>query len=198
MNEHFVRFYENEASLAAQVSSFIGAGLEHDDACIVIATQPHRDAIERQLRMHGWTADAADCLMLDAAETLSLLTVDNWPQEAAVTDLFKKLVGDASQGGSRHVRIFGEMVAILVEASNEDAAIRLEDLWNRLSEPYSISLLCAYPIQTVISGHCRSLIRICAEHTGVALPDSLWTSAYLGTAPWQAAHGTAPMALGAD
>ncbi len=198
MNEHFVRFYENEASLAAQVSSFIGAGLECDDACIVIATQPHRDAIERQLRMHGWTADAADCLMLDAAETLSLLTVDNWPQEAAVTDLFKKLVGDASQGGSRHVRIFGEMVAILVEASNEDAAIRLEDLWNRLSEPYSISLLCAYPIQTVISGHCRSLIRICAEHTGVALPDSLWTSAYLGTAPWQAAHGTAPMALGAD
>ncbi|HEX5464329.1 MAG TPA: MEDS domain-containing protein [Burkholderiales bacterium] len=198
MNEHFVRFYENEASLAAQASNFIGAGLESGDACIVVATQPHRDAIARQLRMHGGTVDAADCLMLDAAETLSSLTIDNWPQETAVADLFKKLVDDASQGGSRHVRIFGEMVAVLVEAGNEDAAILLEELWNRLSEPYPISLLCAYPIQTIISGHCRSLIRICAEHTGVALPDSLWTSAYLGAAPLQAAHGTAPMAVEAD
>ncbi len=49
MNEHFVRFYENEASLAAPVGSFTGAGLGHDDARIVIATQPHRDAICRTI-----------------------------------------------------------------------------------------------------------------------------------------------------
>jgi len=47
---------------------------------------------------------------------------------------------------SEELRAYGEMVGVLWKARQFAAAIRLEQLWNRLLEQSSFSLYCAYSI----------------------------------------------------
>jgi PAS domain S-box-containing protein len=46
-SEHFAQFCETDAFLIHSVSAFIGAGLRAGDACIVLATKPHRGGTGR-------------------------------------------------------------------------------------------------------------------------------------------------------
>ena len=71
-------------------------------------------------------------------------------------------------GERRRIAAFGEMVNILWATGNYDAALRLEQLWNRLAEEQSFSLLCAYPIAGFNSTkHTDAFLQICAEHSAV-------------------------------
>jgi len=47
--KHLVQFYESDAFLIEAISNFISVGLRNGDACIVIATKPHRESLEEQL-----------------------------------------------------------------------------------------------------------------------------------------------------
>jgi len=97
---------------------------------------------------------------------------------------FSKIIGsvilraaEASQGDNRRVVAFGEMVALLWAEGQDEAALRLEKLWNQLATTHSFSLHCAYPLQ----GFCReqfadSIKKICAEHTGIVGAGSLGAS----------------------
>lgn len=51
--DHFVQFYESDLALVDAVSGYIGAGLDMGEGCIIIATQPHREAIEDNLQAQG-------------------------------------------------------------------------------------------------------------------------------------------------
>src|SRR5690242_819115 len=57
--EHFVQFYETDEFLLISVSGFIGAGLGAGAACIVIATQAHREGLEQRLQANGLDLAAA-------------------------------------------------------------------------------------------------------------------------------------------
>jgi PAS domain S-box-containing protein len=87
--------------------------------------------------------DKGELLVRDAATLLASITPDGMPDEA----LFAMNVGDvieqARSGGTRKVRVFGEMVNLLWR-SNMPAAIRLEELWNDLIARSELSLFCAY------------------------------------------------------
>src|SRR5205823_3759845 len=47
--EHIVQFYESDAYLTRSVARYVGAAIAAGDAAIVIATQAHRDALDRCL-----------------------------------------------------------------------------------------------------------------------------------------------------
>jgi len=81
---------------------------------------------------------------------------------------------EASQSETPRVVAFGEMVALLWAEGQEEAALRLEKLWNQLATMHSFSLHCAYPLH----GFCQenqadSIKKICAEHTEIVDTDSL-------------------------
>jgi len=72
--EHFVQFYESDTFLVESVSRFIGTALDAGTGAIVIATPPHRSAIQRKLRARGAPVRGArkgQLVVLDAAETLA-------------------------------------------------------------------------------------------------------------------------------
>lgn len=188
MNEHQVIFYEQEQGFLSQVADFLGAGLAQGDACVVIATEAHRDAIATELGRRGALGKHASGTRvyraLDAGEMLSRYMSADWPQPDKFTEVIEPVLAEASQGGRRPLRLFGEMVAMEFEAGNQEAAIRIEELWNALGERHRFSLLCAYPIgQASRMRDYTSLIRICAEHNKADLPAGLWVSGYLEAAP---------------
>jgi signal transduction histidine kinase/ActR/RegA family two-component response regulator len=147
---HLVQFYETDAYLVDGVARFIAAGLSQGQGALVIASQPHRDLLEKTLRKSLRLESPADgrYVIADAGETLASVMVGGWPDE----ERFREVVGGAitrvaAASPRRHVRAFGEMVALLWADGRRDAALRLEELWNDLAAHQPFSLLCGYPIR---------------------------------------------------
>ena len=72
---HVVQFYQYETYLVEIVSRYVGAALAAGDAAVVIATKPHRTAIDELLKARGLdvakVVNQGRYFALDANETLS-------------------------------------------------------------------------------------------------------------------------------
>lgn len=183
-NAHTTQFYTDETFLLDELSRFIGAALVGGEAGVVIATKAHRDGLAQRLQSRGLELGPAVAqgryVALDAAETLATFMVDGWPDATLFTEIIGSILGPAAAAaaGSKHPHIsaFGEMVALLWEQGNPEAAIRLEQLWNNLLRIYPMSLRCAYPMSVFNRGEHGELFRkICGEHSHV-IPDESYTT----------------------
>jgi len=170
-HDHSVQFYEDESYLADSVVTYFRTGFSTGGSAIFIATQDHRNAVEKQLETAGFDlaalGRAGRYFALDAAGTLSRFMVDGCPDPA----LFRKTVGPIltlAGEDKRKVRAFGEMVALLWKDGNRAGAIRLEELWNDIAETHVFELLCAYPMNGFEGGCCtEGFEHICKSHSHV-------------------------------
>ena len=173
---HLVQYYEKEGFLYDRVTDFMSDGLRGRDAAILIATRAHRDGVEARLLRKGVDLPQLTARgryhALDAHDTLSLFMVDGTPD----ADRFASAIGPVirtARGGDRRVLAFGEMVALLWAEGNQEAAIRLEGLWNDLARRESFALLCAYPISHFDdAGYAKPFGDINAAHTSVTPAES--------------------------
>lgn len=149
---HCVQFYKlDERALYANVASYIAEGFAADEAALVVATAEHSDAFFQALEDAGVDCAAAvresRLVFLDAKHVLARIMVDGYPNAAyfasVVGDAVREMPVRAATGG---VRVFGEMVGVLWEAGEYPAAIRLEQLWDKLREDLPCRLFCGYPI----------------------------------------------------
>jgi PAS domain S-box-containing protein len=172
---HTVQFYSDDTFIIDALSRFIGGALASGDAAVVIATEAHRQALAQRLSERGLDVTVSSkqrrYIELDAAETLSKFMVDGWPDERLFADVIGAVIEEARLavgGKDRHVAAFGEMVALLCEQGSAEAAIRIEQLWNDLSQKHRFYLRCAYSMSTFgNSEDADTLLRICNEHTHV-------------------------------
>jgi hypothetical protein len=148
---HAVQLYDGLGELAASVGRFLDAGLRSGEPAIVIATAGHEAAFLRELEHRGWTADelgASGLLVcLDAEQTLDGFMRGGAPS----ADLFEEVVGGvvdalAHRFPDKTIRAFGEMVDVLWQRGQEDAAVALERLWNDLAKTRAFALLCGYEL----------------------------------------------------
>jgi PAS domain S-box-containing protein len=181
--EHGVQFYDTDAFLMDSVSEYLAPALESGDGGIVIATDAHMKGIERRLAARGVNVASLVAqgryLPLDAGQTLEKLLVNGAPDADRFNQVLGTMVAAMSQIG-RRPRAFGEMVALLWSAGNQQAAIRLEELWNDLRKTHAFSLLCGYPMHDFADGaQAHAFEQVCACHSRVmptesytALPDA--------------------------
>jgi hypothetical protein len=169
-NQHAVRFYESDRSLAMIVVDFLQGGFDHGEPGIIVATPTQRGAVLRELTSRS--VDVVELqrsetlIMLDAHDTLATFMIDGRPDETRFMSGMSEVIERACKGRSDcTVRIFGQMVDVLWQQEEHDAAIRLEMLWNQLAQTKSYSLLCGYAM-----GHFYKdapLDEVCAQHTHV-------------------------------
>jgi PAS domain S-box-containing protein len=177
---HTVQFYGDDGALLHELKSHIGKALRRGSSAIIIATSGHIDGLAHKLTGQGIdlakTKAEGRYIALEASEVLSKFMVDGLPDRARFANTIGQIIARAAAASldeNRRVVAFGEMVALLWAEGKCDAAIQLEKLWNELAKTYSFSLHCAYPMQ----GFSRqemddSLMKICAEHSGVVLDGS--------------------------
>ena len=189
MDAHFVTFYEDDSLLLRQVSHFIEAGLRAGEFCVVIATAPHRAAIEDHLVEQGLYHHPQDTQRvwyraLDAQDTMAKYMVRGMPDERRFMQVIEPVLRGASRNGTRRVRAFGEMVALALEDGKREAAIRVEQLWNELGEKHRFSLLCAYPTGKASKMKDeKAFSRICAQHSHTVPSVEKWTDGLLAGVP---------------
>ena len=101
--------------------------------------------------------------LLDAETMLARFMVDGMPQWNA----FHVVIGGAIAEMRLQypaVRAYGEMVDILWQRGEQQAAIRLEEFWNDIGQLQTFSLLCAYAMDPLRGETYAGLESICRCH----------------------------------
>lgn len=173
---HTAQFYADSQYLLDELNRYIGTSLQAGDAAVVIATQEHRDDLAQRLCFIGIDLSEAiqqgRYIALDAADTLRTFMVDGMPDAA----LFSQFVGSVleraanavAKANNPHISAFGEMVALLWQQGNPEAAIELEQLWNDIGRLFPMSLHCGYPIGVFDrEDHGDLFLKTCAQHSHV-------------------------------
>jgi hypothetical protein len=149
---HFVQLYEaDEAALTENVGRYLWEGLRRGEGVLVIATPEHEELFSRRLDCLGVNLaelrESRQLVFCDAHQTLAQIMgagQPEWFNFERVVRPAMRLVRPAIN--CEGLRAYGEMVGILWKARQFAAAIRLEQLWNKLLEQSSFSLYCAYAI----------------------------------------------------
>ncbi len=149
---HLAQFYgADDTALTLALGRYVEEGLDQGAGVLVVSTIAHWSALLAELRRDGVDVAAAEragsLVFLDAEAVRSGLVSGGEPE----WDSFDCLVGAAVrrlQARSKHVgiRVFGEVVGLLWQDGYCAAALRLEELWNRLLETTPFRLFCAYPL----------------------------------------------------
>lgn len=180
-SEHFVQFYENDAFLIEGVTDYIGSALALGDKGIVIATKPHLESLEKILKKRGLLVDGRSdndkrYIPIDAHDVLPMFMVDNLPDEKRFIDTIGGIIQKAAEGFNGHIRVFGEMVAILCNDfpnslqsdRNHKAATYVEKYFNQLLKHQRFSLLCGYPMGAFPNeSDAKVFHEICSLHSSV-------------------------------
>jgi lambda repressor-like predicted transcriptional regulator len=171
---HAVRFYDNDKSLALIIAEFLGDELGAGQPGIVVATPAHRAAILRELVARGLEVvrlqRSGDLLLLDAEDTLSTFMRNGHPDGERFRAKMCEVIRTARRGrGMCTLRIYGQMVDILWKNGHQEAAIRLEVLWNQLANTEAFSLLCGYAMGPFYKD--ANFDRVCRQHTHLISAD---------------------------
>ena len=163
--EHFVQLYSDESFLYEVVGEYAATALERGEALIIIATPAHRHGFLSELDDSEAAIRHGQLVLLDAEETLARFSAGGMPDwqsfHAAIGGLIARVRLEYPT-----VRAYGEMVDVLWQRGERDAAIRLEQFWNQLAELQTFSLLCAYrmdPLDGAVYG--GPLDCVCRVHT---------------------------------
>ncbi len=175
-SHHLVQFYDRDFA-AAGIARFLGDGLAHGRAAVVIATPEHRQAIAAALAEHARGATAAEAagrlVYLDAAERLQ--AVCDARGEPTFDGMWRELgplIADLAARWGR-VQAYGEMVDLLAGAGRIDAAVALEEAWNELLAHHPVELLCGYRIDAFDGdADSQGFRRVCAAHAHVHVAEA--------------------------
>ena len=168
---HEVQFYSEDAVFLDSFTGFIAFALKAGNGAIVIATKSHLDGLIQRLEAEGLDIDGAirqgTYIALDADDSLSAIMVNGLPDPARfMTGLSDLIEASCRAATADHPRVAfcGERVGLLWADGKTDAAIRLEQLCNELTETYEVDILCAYPLSS-FRGKKDGHDLICSEHT---------------------------------
>ncbi|MEX1022556.1 MAG: MEDS domain-containing protein [Dehalococcoidia bacterium] len=165
-----MQFYDVDSALIESLREYVSDGLSDGDACIVIATEPHRAALDRVLVADGVDVEGArergQFVALDAAESLATFMRDRQPDQALFVEHIGGVVLRASSRFG-HVRAYGEMVGLLVEAHEPDAAMELECTWNDFQAAAPVfALLCGYSNASLTQAPATFAGHVRGAHSG--------------------------------
>ena len=170
---HAAQIYVESNELADSVAGYLAAGFEADEPALLVATAKHARLVRERLASSGWDARRIDELGLlvgvDAEATLEQVMDGLSPDGAAFERVIGGLVDElAARFPDTTVRVYGELVDILCERGQQDAAVALEELWNRLARTRSFVLLCGYRLDVFDrTSQVETLREVCKLHTHV-------------------------------
>jgi len=178
---HSVHIYDDHSSLISRLCGITSSSLHVGDSVLVVARAETRNRLVEELRSSGVDvrrhARERRFVMVDASEALSTFMMDGSPDPVLFKASIRRMLADSqkrARSAGQCLTVYGEMVAVLWEEGKQDAALRLEELWNLALSDGSFHLHCSYP---------RSLLKregdfssVCAAHSHVLQDRSVNTA----------------------
>lgn len=165
--DHEVAFYEGVDDLAAFAADYMRRAWTVGGDVVAIVRAANQ---ERLSRIERPATPPGRFVVVDADQLLSALLDRHGHLRAdRFLALVGGLIGDLA-GSGRPLYVVGEMVDILW-ARDPDAAVELEELWNRLADTHRFTLCCLYRLDAVV--HADDLAathRLCDHHDAMRTP----------------------------
>lgn len=168
-HDHVAQFYEDEATLADRVASFLTAGAAAGERLLMLLTpRRRRDVLER---LEAWGLDTAaaeasgQLVMRDAESLLEAIMDGDMPDE---TLFHRHVLAELETVSPRPTRAFGELVDVLCARGLPRAAVRLESLWHAACQRLPLTLLCGYSLDHFREpGGSEAFAAVCDHHSRV-------------------------------
>lgn len=179
---HSVHIYDEHSSLIKRLCGIVVSGLHIGNSVLIVATKEHRSQLVKALQERGLDirqhAREGRYTMIDAEQSLDKFMVKGWPDAR----LFRQSVGTLIEDVRKKARskdggltVFGEMVAVLWDKGNKEAALELEKLWNDALSTRAFHLHCAYPRWSFIDDpNGLGLAAVCQAHSHVLNSTDSW------------------------
>jgi DcmR-like sensory protein len=147
--EHGVQVYEDDSELAEAVGRYLAAGFRAGAPAVVIATAEHGARFAEALEAEGLDPAAlaaqGQLTVRDSHETLATLMEGDAPSPLRFERIIGGLIDEVSaRFPDETIRAFGDMVDVLSERGQREAALALEELWNGLARTGRFALFCSY------------------------------------------------------
>lgn len=170
-SDHFVQFYRTDDYLIDCVATYLADGIWAGEAAVVLATRKHLTKIRERLMLKGVNLSSErrqqQFFACDCEELLRRIAPRGVLDHVLARQQLSALLRQA-RGADRHVRAFGEAVAVLWAAGHRNTALELEEVWNGLHDEFRFGLYCAYPASLVDSPLDGKLVQaICHCHAHV-------------------------------
>ena len=170
-SEHIVQLFDDAASAADALASFVMDGLEGQETVLVVADPAKwRLATQRSVRGPIYFSKAivsGQLIVLDSLGILDRLQKLGGPDPLVFDQVVGTLVHRLGLQ-ERRLRVYGDMVDRLAMEAEFKAAHELEELWNALMERQPFTLLCGYSaVHFGDPASGRSLRELCHSHSQV-------------------------------
>lgn len=172
---HEVQFYPDDSHFLDGFTRFISAALKTENVVVFVGNASHRRVLLQ--RVHAEHPDNRDAIRqekyvaLDAEEFLSNFMVDDMPDPNAFLKVADDLIVASTNNTNRqHLRVSlcEECAPILWAKGNADAAIRLEELWNKIARMHDVDIFCGYSLESLrCDEDSYTFRRICEEHSAI-------------------------------
>lgn len=167
--DHRLQLFDSDESLADAIGAFLHEGFVRSETLLAVIDEERWYAVAMRLSSWGVPVDEAmrsgQLTVCDAANTLNQFMRGNAPDREVFEDTVGWLVQRLLARGTP-LRVYGDMVNLLVAQGEYEAAQKLEELWNDLGGRSCFTLFCGYSADHF--GDPRtgdSLRRICGAHT---------------------------------
>ena len=176
---HYAQFYLTSEFLVERIAKYASLGLTHEAGVIVIAAPEHIFLLKKILAKDfdlDMLQTRGQLLMKDANETLTHFMENGRPRPERFETVMGGVIGEMSRKFSL-VRAYGEMVNILWEQGQKQAAFELEDMWSQLGQKHSFSILCGYSMKHFAKENVTAdFTNVCRCHSHV-YPDETYAAA---------------------
>jgi len=148
---HIVYPYNDEEKAVNAVFLFAGSGLSKGESVVLIMADFHCQPITGRLATAGYNVLALQARgqleCLQAERMLSEIMPDGKLNPVLFKEGARRLISRARDSSpSGKVRVFGEMVSLLLARDKVEAAEELETLWNEIIDCQNVSLFCTYTL----------------------------------------------------
>jgi len=176
---HAMQLYTDEGLRLDDLGAFTGTALRKGEVVAVAGTDATRDGLAWRLSECGFNVaaltDQGRYLPLNAEDLLAQIMSDGRPDESRLAELGERLERArlaAATAPETRISIFGEMVALLFQNGNPEAAIDLERIWHGFLSTGQVSrhifTLCGYHSACFEdNAHPVLFSNVCAQHDSV-------------------------------
>jgi hypothetical protein len=146
-HEHVMQIYENDDILADTLTGLMQGIFNSNENVLLIATHQHLNALESRLEKLGYKIDELinndRFIPFDAEEMIDECMMDDEFNETVFAERCGSLIKRATDNNKTFMTC-GEIAPILIRQGKKEAAIKLEQLSDKMCSIHHSGLFCVY------------------------------------------------------
>ena len=148
VGRHLAQLHKDKQARVEAVSVFVEEGLRRGNGVVVVTSSLEADHLLERLSMDRLDPEvfrrSGQFVIHDAEVLLGQFMKGGMPDWGIFRRTMGSVLDKVEALGYSTARVYGDMVDILWQQGQVQAAIRLEELWNDFGRMYPFSLFCSY------------------------------------------------------